>query len=58
MPKSNPIKPSDLRALAQELIESNRMPLLEDVLSAVADAREKYREAILTARRDTKKAEE
>jgi hypothetical protein len=58
MPKSNPIKLSDLRALAQELIESNRMPPLEDVLSAVADAREKYREPILAARRDPKNAEE
>jgi hypothetical protein len=34
------------------------MPPLEDVLTAVAVAREKYREPILAARRDTKNAEE
>jgi hypothetical protein len=37
------IKPSDLRLEAQRLIAAGKMPQLEDLLGAVADAREKYK---------------
>ena len=36
------IKPSDLKAEAQRLVESGKMPDLDALLSAVADARKKY----------------
>lgn len=57
-PKTNLIKPTDLRAQAQELIESNKMPSLKDVMSAVAEAREKYRDRILAARHSQELSEE
>ena len=44
------IKPSDLRAEAQRLISTGRMPSLEALLGAVADARQKYQPLIVKAR--------
>jgi hypothetical protein len=41
------IKPSDLDREAQRLIDSGQMPTLEQLLSAVAQVREKYRDQIL-----------
>lgn len=45
------IKPSDLRAQAQRMINSDQMPALDQVLSAVADTRERYRNQILESRK-------
>jgi len=45
------IKPSDLREQAKALLDAGKMPSLEAVLSAVADARTRYRDQILAARR-------
>jgi hypothetical protein len=36
------ITPSDLRAQAQQLIGSGRMPSLDNLLNAVAETRRKY----------------
>ena len=44
------IKRSELDREAQRLIESGQMPSLEQLLTAVAQVREKYREKILAAR--------
>jgi Arc/MetJ-type ribon-helix-helix transcriptional regulator len=44
------ITPSELRAQAQQLIKSGRMPSLSEVLKAVSETREKYRPLILAAR--------
>jgi hypothetical protein len=44
------IKPSDLRAEAQRLISTGRMPSLEALLGAVADVRQKYQPLIVQAR--------
>jgi len=41
----------DLRAQAQELIDSGRMPSLGQVLKAVSETRLKYRPMILAARK-------
>jgi hypothetical protein len=46
------IKPSELEAEAQRLIDAGRMPSLEELLQAVAETREKYRDQILAARRE------
>jgi hypothetical protein len=46
------IKPSELEAEAQRLIDSGQMPPLEELLQAVAETREKYRDQILAARRE------
>ena len=48
------VKPSDLRQEAERLIAADEMPALEEVLSAVAEARAKYCSLILTARREDK----
>lgn len=45
------IKPSDLRSMSQELIESGKMPSLDDVLSAISETRKEYRQQILDARK-------
>jgi len=45
------IKPSDLEAQATELVQSGKMPKLDDVLEAVAAAREKYAEKIKNSRK-------
>ena len=45
------IKPSELEAEAQRLIDAGQMPSLEKLLQAVAEARENYRDRILAARR-------
>ena len=44
------LKPSELRAEAQRLIDTERMPSLAEVLAAIAEAREQYRDRILAAR--------
>ena len=47
------LKPSDVRRLrreAERLIESGEMPSLAELLSAVAEVREKYRPKIVAAR--------
>ena len=46
------IKPSDLRAQAQKVIQSGQMPSLEDVLDAVAAARAKYKTLIEKSREE------
>ena len=51
--KEPKMKPSDLQAEAQRLLDSGRMPSLADVLAAVNEAREKYQERILAARKLT-----
>lgn len=47
------IKPSDLKKQAAELHAAGKMPSLDDVLQAVAGTRDKYRQQILDARKDT-----
>lgn len=47
------IKPSDLEKQAMELHQQGKMPPLEDVLAAVAEAREKYADKILEARKQS-----
>lgn len=37
------ITPSDLKNEAQRLVAAGKMPKLEDILGAVAEAREKYK---------------
>ena len=44
------ITPSDLRRQAEQMIEDGTMPELEDLLRAVAKARERYQQTILNAR--------
>lgn len=41
---------SELKQEAEQLIAAGRMPSLEELLSAMADVREKYRQPILDAR--------
>ncbi len=48
------ITPSDLRKQAAELIAAGKMPKLEELLSAVAESREKCVPKILKARKETK----
>jgi len=48
----NKIKPSDLRKQAEALITEGRMPSLDAVLTAVAEAREKFLPLILATRND------
>jgi hypothetical protein len=50
------IRPSDLEAAANELHASGKMPPLEDVLKAVAEAREKYSDKIKAARNEPEHA--
>jgi len=45
------IKPSDLEAEAERLIAEGKMPSLEEVLAALEEARNIYRDKILEARR-------
>ena len=47
------IKPSDLEKQAKELHAAGKLPSLEEVLQAVADSREKYRDKILDSRKQT-----
>jgi hypothetical protein len=44
------ITPSDLRAEAQRLIDAGKMPTLDELLEAVAFARQKYASKIKEAR--------
>jgi hypothetical protein len=46
------IKPSELEAQAEELSKSGKMPTLDEVLSAVVEAREKYADKIKQARQE------
>jgi hypothetical protein len=46
----NKIKPSDLARQAAELHRTGKMPPLEEVLQAVAEARKKYADKIVAAR--------
>ena len=47
------IRPTDLRKEAQQLIRQNKMPSLDRLLQAVAEARAKYIPLIRQARSDT-----
>jgi hypothetical protein len=49
------IKPSDLEAEAQRLIDSGQMPSREQLLTAVAQVREEYRDQIFLARERKRK---
>ena len=56
MVKEPKLKPSDVRRLrreAERLIAAGEMPTLEDLLSAVAEVRAKYRPQILAARKES-----
>ncbi len=44
------IKPSELRAEAQRLVDSGRMPSLAEVLAAIAETQEQYQDRIRAAR--------
>jgi len=48
--------PTEMRAEIIRLHREGKMPSLEAVLEAVADARAEYREKILAARRGKKKS--
>lgn len=52
---SDKLKPSDLEAEAQRLIDSGRMPSLETLLQVIAETREEYRDQILAARNKPEK---
>jgi hypothetical protein len=52
-PKLTPSDVSRLRREAKRLIEFGEMPTLEDLLSAVAEVRAKYRPQILAARKES-----
>jgi hypothetical protein len=47
------IKPSDLKKLAQKMIADGTMPKLDELLEAVAPAREKYKSQIEAAQKET-----
>jgi hypothetical protein len=49
------ITPTDLRAEAQRLIAAGRMTTLDELLEAVAKAREKYHPQIIAARAKPKR---
>lgn len=46
------IKPSDLEKQAAEMVQQGKMPNLDDLLSAVAEAREKFADKIVAARNE------
>lgn len=48
---SKKIGPSDFKAEAERLHAAGKMPSLEDLLAAVADARKEYAPKILEARK-------
>lgn len=50
MTANRKITPSELRKQAQQLIDSGRMPSLEQVLAAVAETRTKFLPLIAAAR--------
>ena len=54
-PKLKPSEARRLRREAERLIAAGSMPSLAEVLSAVAEVREKYRPLILAARKEPKK---
>jgi hypothetical protein len=54
LPKTSRLKPSDLRAQAEELIADGMMPDLDTLLDAVGQIRKEYQPKILEARRQTK----
>jgi hypothetical protein len=49
---------ADLQAEAERLIATGEMPSLAELLSAVAEVREKYRPKILAARRTARRTKE
>jgi hypothetical protein len=49
---------ADLQAEAERLIAAGEMPTLEELLSAVAEVRAKYRPQILAARRTARRIKE
>jgi hypothetical protein len=49
---------ADLQAEAERLIAKGEMPSLAELLSAVAEVREKYRAKILAARRTARRTKE
>ena len=53
MTANKKITPTDLRQQAQQLIDSGRMPSLDEVLQAVCETRRKYTAQILAVRADT-----
>ena len=46
---------ADLRAEAQQLIETGQMPTFTQVLEAVAEARKKYADKIIAARKESER---
>jgi len=44
------IKPSDLEREAQRLVHTGQIPSLQELLSAIGEVREEYRDKILEAR--------
>ena len=46
------IKPSDLENQAADLVRQGKMPKLDDLLSTIADTREKYADKIVAARNE------
>ena len=51
------IKPSELEADAQRLIDAGEMPSLETLLQVIVETREEYRDQILAARNQPVKLE-
>lgn len=49
--KEKKLGPSDFKAEAERLHAAGKMPSLEDLLAAVADARKEYAPKILEARK-------
>jgi hypothetical protein len=49
------VPPSDLRHQAQELIATGQMPRFAQVLEAVAEARRKYADKIIAARKESER---
>jgi hypothetical protein len=47
------IKPSDLESEAERLIRNGEMHSPDDLLAAIAETREKYRDKILAARKES-----
>jgi len=46
------IKPSELEAEAHRLIREGQMPTLDELLTAIAELREKYAPLIVAARKE------
>jgi|HubBroStandDraft_4_1064222.scaffolds.fasta_scaffold3388424_1 hypothetical protein len=57
-PKLTPSDVSRLRREAERLIAAGEMPSLAELLSVVAEVREKYRPKLLAARRAARRTKE